>query len=332
MESEKASSPKKRTVIAKIANVLSYILVSLVFLIFLVVILLQTAPVQNFIRGKAQTYLQKKLKTRVEIGKLDLGFPDYLLLKNVYIEDQTKDTLLSGGLLKVDLHMWKLLQNDIQIKEINLDDITIKVKRLLPDTIFNFQFIVDAFAGPPSATKTKDTSAIVMNIDNIVVNNTKVIYKDVITGNDMDLSIKHFDAPIKTFDINKLYFNIPKFTLTGVRGHFYQNEPLHAKIANAVAEATAESSNFLQLKNDEISFKDIDFDYKDAISDLSMGLKINSMIAHPDTLDLKNGKFAFKDLNLDKSDIAITMSNKAAPPVTEQQKKDVESLPPFTFT
>jgi len=87
MESEKTSSPKKRTILAKVANVLSYILVTVVLLVFLVVLLLQTSPVQNFVRGKIQTYLQKKLKTRVEIGKLDLSFPDYLLLKNVYIED-----------------------------------------------------------------------------------------------------------------------------------------------------------------------------------------------------------------------------------------------------
>lgn len=332
MASEKASSPKKRTIIAKIANVLSYILVSVVFLVILIVLLIQTAPVQNFVRGKVQTYLQKKLKTRVEIGKLDLSFPDYLLLKNVYIEDQIKDTLLSGGQLKVSLHMWKLLQSDIQIKEINLDNITVKVKRLLPDTVFNFQFIADAFVGPTDTTKAADTAAIKLNVEDIVVNNTRIVYKDVITGNDMDMSLKHLHVPIKTFDINRLYFNIPKFTVEGLRGHFYQNEPLQAKIVDAVAEATQEPATFLQLKNDEISFKDIDFDYKSSISAIGMGLKINSFTAHPDTLDLKSGTFDFKDINLDKSDIAITMSNKAAPPVTAEQKKDEEALPPFSFS
>ena len=333
MEVKDKSQPKKRrTLAAKIANVLSYVLVSIVLLVFIVMLIIQTPPVQNFIRGKAQTYLQKKLKTRVEIGKLDLGFPYYLQLKNIYIEDRTKDTLLAGGNLKVTLDMWKLLKNDIQVKEINVDNITVKVKRILPDTIFNFQFIVDAFVGPTDTSKETDTSAIKMNIDNIVVNHTRVVYKDVITGNDMDIYVTHFDVPIKTFDINHLYFNIPKFTVSGLKGHFYQNEPLQAKIVHAVAQSTQAPETFLQLKNNEISFKDIDFDYKSAPSDISMSLKINNMSAHPDTLDLKNGKFAFKDLNLDRSDIAITMSNKAAPPPTEQQTKEEASLPPFTFT
>ncbi|MEP6595975.1 MAG: translocation/assembly module TamB domain-containing protein, partial [Ginsengibacter sp.] len=333
MELKDTPQPKKkRTVAAKIANIFSYILVSLVFLIILVVLLLQTAPVQNFVRGKVQTYLQNKLKTRVEIGKLDLSFPYYLQLKKVYIEDQTKDTLLSGESLKVSLQMWKLLKNDIQIKEINLDNITIKVKRLLPDTVFNFQFITDAFVGPADTSKATDTSAIKMNIENIIVNRTRVVYKDVITGNDMDMYITHFDVPIKTFDINHLYFDIPKFTVNGLKGHFYQNEPLQAKIVSAVSQANQSPETFLQLKNEEISFKDIDFDYKSAPSDISMGLKITSMVAHADTLDLKSGKFAFKDLNLDRSNIAVSMSNKPAPPPTDQQKKDEASLPPFTFT
>src|SRR5439155_25596924 len=101
MEQKDQSQPPKqrRTVVAKIANVLSYILVSVFALVVLVIILIQTPAGQNFVRGKVQSYLQSKLKTRVEIGKLDLSFPYYLLLKNVYIEDQTKDTLLLGGQL-----------------------------------------------------------------------------------------------------------------------------------------------------------------------------------------------------------------------------------------
>ena len=131
MQSKEKSLPKKkRTVVAKIANVLSYILVSIVLLFFLAIILIQTAPVQNFVRGKVQNYLQNKLKTKVEIGKLDISFPNSIVLKNVYIEDQTKDTLISGGQLKIDLDMLKLLTNEVQIKEINLENIIAKIKRV----------------------------------------------------------------------------------------------------------------------------------------------------------------------------------------------------------
>ncbi len=86
METKDSPHPKKkRTLAGKIANIVSYILVSLVFLILLLVLSLQTSPVQNFARGKVQNFLEKKLKTRVEIGKLDISFPNAILLKNILL-------------------------------------------------------------------------------------------------------------------------------------------------------------------------------------------------------------------------------------------------------
>ena len=82
MQSQEKSLPKKqRTVAAKIANVLAYILVSLVAIFLLVFLFGQTPPGQNFVRGKVQSFLQNKLKTKVVIGELDISFPNSLLLK-----------------------------------------------------------------------------------------------------------------------------------------------------------------------------------------------------------------------------------------------------------
>lgn len=332
MESTENAQPKRRrTVLSKIANVLSYIIVILVFLVILVALSLQTAPVQNFVRGKVQSYLQNKLKTKVLIGKLDVDFPNSVLLKNIYIEDQTKDTLLSGGQFKVDINMLGLLKGDIQIKEINVDQLTAKIKRVGTDTVFNYQFITDAFAGSDTTAST-DTSSLKMDIDNIVINRTRIVYKDVLTGNDMDMYITHLDAPIETFDINKLYFNIPTFTLTGLRGYFHQDDPLKPVIQQAVAEAVNTPGTYLQLKNSEIVLKDIDFVYKSVPTNILTSLKINSFTAHPDTLNIKDGKFDFKDLDLKNADIGVVMSNKEAPPLTAKQAAVEESLPLFTIS
>ena len=330
MQSKDKFLPQKhRTVVAKIANVLSYILVSLIFLIVLVFLFLQTPPGQNFIRGKVETYLQNKLHTKVLIGKLDISFPNSVLLKNVYIEDQTKDTLISGGQLKVDLNILKLLTNEVQIKEINLANITAKIKRVNQDTVFNFQFIVNAFMSNQKDSSTiHDSSTLKMNIDNIVINNARIIYQDVITGDDMNMFITHMDAPIKKFDPDHLYFDIPTFTLTGVKGYYYQNEPLKPKIDSAIAQAILTPGNFLKIRNSAIALKNIDIDYKSVPTNITAFLKLNSLIAHPDTLDVKALKFAFKDILLDSSDIALQMgpTKKIATKTTAQlQVKEVLS-------
>ncbi|MEP6615547.1 MAG: translocation/assembly module TamB domain-containing protein [Ginsengibacter sp.] len=335
MPPEETSVPKKRRgALATTANVLAYILVSVVFLVFLAVILVQTPPVQNFVRGKVQNYLEKKLKTRVEIGKLNIHFPNSVTLKNVFFEDQTKDTLLSGGELKVDLDMFKLLRNEVQIKNLIFNDITTKIKRVGRDTVFNFQFVVNAFASDQKKdTLLHDSTTIKMNVDNIVFNNTRVIYQDVITGDDLDLFFTHLDAPIKTFDPTHLYFDIPTFTLTGLKGYYYQNQPLKPKIDSALAQAVLTPGNTLLLKNSSIILKDIDVDYKSVPTNIATTLKFKGLTAHPDTLHIKEGKFDFKDMELDSADISVTMSNATkAPPVTAKQLLVKEVLPLFTIT
>lgn len=331
MEPKDKSLPKKqRTVAAKIANVLAWILVSFLALFLLLFIFVQTPPGQNFIRGKVQSYLQNKLKTKVVIGKLDISFPNSLLLRNVYIEDQTKDTLISGGMLKVDIDMLKLLTNEVQIKEINLQNITAKIKRVNQDTVFNFQFIVNAFMNNQKDSSTvHDSSTLKMKIDNIVLNNVRLIYQDVITGDDMNMFITHMDAPIKKFDPDHLYYDIPTFTLTGLKGYYYQNEPLKPKIDSAVAAAISKPGNYFKIKNQEILLKDIDVDYKSVPTNITTYLKLNKLVAHPDTLDVKSLKFAFKDISLDSSFVALQMGPKKVVPKTATQQQAQEQLSSF---
>src|SRR5579872_2338267 len=87
-----------------------------IFLVLLILFfLIQTPFVQNFVRGKAENYLSRKLKTRVRIGALEVGLFRSVLLKNVYVEDRRHDTLLSVGLIDVRLRMLALLHHHLDI-------------------------------------------------------------------------------------------------------------------------------------------------------------------------------------------------------------------------
>jgi hypothetical protein len=69
-------------------------------------------------------------------------------LEDIYIEDRQKDTLVSGGKIKADLNIWRLItRGEVNIKSIALNNITAKISRQLPDTSFNFQLSLMLF--PP---------------------------------------------------------------------------------------------------------------------------------------------------------------------------------------
>ena len=305
---KKITTTKKRTVTARIARGLGIFLLSLVGLVVLLLILIQTAPVQDFGRKKIVSFLENKLKTKVAIKRLDIDFPKMLVLEGVYIEDRTKDTLISGNQLKVDIDMFKLLSSDIQINEINLSGITLKIKRQLPDTIFNYQFIADAFASQDTTTK-KDTAALKMAIDKIIVDKTRLVFFDVVTGNDVDVYLNHFDTRIKTFDLNNLRYDVPRIVVNGVKGRINQTKPIEvtAVVNNPNPAVKNEAPKYLNFTNEEILLQDVDLSYSNAVSAMSTRFAMKDLTIHPENFDLKNTAVSIKDIELNNLDGYLRM-------------------------
>src|SRR5687767_5449968 len=106
----------------KIARILLKVILFILLFVILLFLLLLTPPVQRFATTQVENYLQKKLKTEVEIGRISIGLPRNVTLKDIYMEDQTKDTLISGGTIKADIALLKLLSGEVIVKDIQLTD------------------------------------------------------------------------------------------------------------------------------------------------------------------------------------------------------------------
>src|SRR5215211_7727505 len=145
MYTEEKISERKPDYVRKTARILLKVILFLLIFVVIIFLLVLTPPVQRFATSKAESFLQKKLKTKVEIGSVSFGLTGRVNLNDIYVEDQTKDTLISGGNITANVTLSKLFANEVEVKDISLDRITAKIKRVLPDTVFNFQFIADAF-------------------------------------------------------------------------------------------------------------------------------------------------------------------------------------------
>jgi TamB, inner membrane protein subunit of TAM complex len=195
------SSRRSRSVIRRLAILLLKGVLTIILIAIILIFLVQTPYVQGIVRVKAERYLSRKLNTPVAIGNLAIGFPRTVLLENVYIADRQKDTLLEAGLIHVDLDMWGLLHNTLDIREFHLADLTVKVKRTLPDSAFNFQFIVDAFAGQDKKTPApKSGPAMKMYLRSVLLDKIRLVYKDAVTGDDADVWIEHNQTRMDRFD------------------------------------------------------------------------------------------------------------------------------------
>src|SRR5262245_9955328 len=133
-----SQATKKRSLAKRITRIVLKTVLWIFLLIVILFLLLLTPPVQQFVTKKATNYLEKKLATRVSIGRLYITLSGKIAIDNFYIEDREKDTLLAAGKLRVDMSFAKLLfgKKSLDIKSVLLEDATAKIKRQLPDTVF----------------------------------------------------------------------------------------------------------------------------------------------------------------------------------------------------
>lgn len=321
MEKEK----KTRSQAARIGRILlKSVLFLLLFVLFLFLLIL-TPPVQRFLTGKVETYLQNKLKTRVEIASISFGLSGNIELNDVYLEDRTKDTLLSGGTIKAHLNFAKLFSNEVEVKDIELQNITAKVKRVLPDTVFNFQFIVDAFATAPSTTDT--TSApMKLNISNATLENVNLHYNDVITGNDMFARIGNLSVTIDTLDMELQHFDIPSVIARNVRATIKQSKPLATPEAESTDLAEAMEPSPLKLSVGTVDLSKIVVKYENHVSAFYTDLDIGQLKTSERLMDLQNNKVWLEQLDLSRSKVVIRLGKKeAAKVVAEEIEKEVDA-------
>lgn len=299
-----------------------WIVASVIFLILLVVVLIQVPAVQNYAKDKAVTFLQNKIHTRVEIGHISLGLPKLLVLENVFFEDQKKDTLLAGEKLKVDISMLKLLHNQVEINEINLQGITTHIYRNR-DSVFNFDYIIKAFAGEQKKQpKPQDTtSTMKFSLDKINLDRINVVFKDLTNDNDMRFALGHFDTRIKDFDMDKMKFTIPKITLAGFNARVIQT-PSGSTINKVATVDTAVKPINMQLDLGTIDLSKINVDYRS--NEMTAKIDMNKFLVEMDKIDLHNQKVGIKTVELNDTKAALAFAKPKT--VAKAIKKGVKKL------
>ncbi len=149
-----------RTYIESMKRILQWVgafFLSLVLLVLIAVLFANTKTGKRIIVTKATAYLKSKLGTAVYIGSLDFKVPKWIQLRNVYIKDQAKDTLFFARQLRVEMNMRSLFSNKWILNNILLDGAVIKIRKNKRDSIYNFQYIIDAFTTKETTIKKATT-------------------------------------------------------------------------------------------------------------------------------------------------------------------------------
>lgn len=287
----------------KVSKIILKIILLILALFLFIIIALQIPFVQNLVKDKAITYLEGKIKTKVEVGSIEIGLPKKIILHDFYFEDQANDTLLSGETLKIDISLFQLLYNKVAINSIDLEKITANIK-VNKDSVYNFDYIIKAFE-TPNKPKTDD-KGMEISIKKINLNTIKFRYKDAVAQNNVDVFINHFDTKINVFDLSLLSFDVPEINLNGLKLVLNQDIVEATKKATKKIEKEAESK-ILKLKLKYIHLENIDVNYKDAVTNLDTKIQFENLKTKVKTIDLQKQTIALNSIELNKTNGQLTL-------------------------
>ncbi len=244
------------------------IIITLILLLFLII---RIPSVQNLVLDKTITVLQNKLGSRISIKKITLGLPNHIVLRDFCFEDMNRDTLLAGEVLKVNINLLKIFNNVLQINEVDLQGIVLRINRTSIDSTFNFNFIIKAFSKPPEITVKPDTlSGMTITLNKISLERIKFSFKDDVTETDIRFNLALLKTSFRKSDINNLKFIMPDFNISGVNGSIVLNRLTMNKsdtaiIATRVLNKAADSTlkKHIEIGIGNLEFSDINLTFDD---------------------------------------------------------------------
>ena len=273
----------------------------MLLLITLFVFSLRLAPVQNFLKGKLVAYLEEKIKTEVKLDRVFVGFPNTLEMENLYLRGKKVDTLLYAKKFKVDLDMLQLLNSKADITNIDLEGINANVVRN-PDGTFNFDYIVDAFAGDKKE-ENKESKPFIFSLDIVKLKDIKVSFIDQQSRNDINVYFKSFDTRVRDFELEQNSYAFSDINMDGLKLKLQQD------FVEEVAEEVDEKVDSLRQRKpmkiglQGIKFTNFDIDYADDNSKTFAKAVFKELNTHVNKVDVERSDFDLRHLNLKGANI-----------------------------
>ncbi len=283
-------------------RILLYSFIAILVLLGGLITYTQTSSGQAFITQKVTSFLARKFGTKVSAKKISYKIPDWIALDEVFIEDTQHDTLVSGKRLYVDIDMWALLRSEVAINKVEMQDIRAKVKRTLPDTTFNFNQIIQAFASTDTSqvSNTSSSKPLAMNIKQITLSNIHVSYQDNVIGTDAEVILNQFTAKFDALNPVTSVYKINDISLIGSQIDLHTYKPLKEA-------SSSTSSDTLNLQLGHLHLEKVNASFNDQVSGLNSKVNIGVLSAEGETFYLDKQLVKLKNIYLDNSLAQITL-------------------------
>jgi translocation and assembly module TamB len=300
-----------RKALKTILKILLGIIGSLLLLVVVLILLLRLPVIQNYVTHRAVSYVSGKTHTRMSIGRLYIGFPKSLVIEQLYAEDDKHDTLLCMDKLEVDINLFALLHNKVEVGGLLLHGVNAHVNR---DEFgkFNFNFFISAFTGQAKKpVKPKEKKEIKkpgkpwqITVKKIDLENVRYSYDDKASGLGLSGYVGNLKGLMKTIDISHLDFSGDSLALSDISTRLILSAPAMIKPDTAVSTGP---SNLPTIELKKLALHRVDFHMEIRQTGQEYNFNVGQLVALPDTIDLNRHLIKVKSIDLRHTTGAIAL-------------------------
>lgn len=233
------------------------------------ILLLNIPAIQHRIAILTSHELSKLFNTEVNIGKVDIGVVNRIIIDNLTIADQKEDEMIKVARLSAKLEILPLFNGKIRISSVQLFGFNVSLNKENPSSPLNLQFIIDKLS---SEKKEPSNKSLDLRINSILIRRGRVSY-DVLSAdttpgsfNPNHIAIQNIIANIslKALQNDSLNMTVKRLSIEEASG--FDLEKLSFKLTANKKRATIDGFT-LELPKSSIQMDTIYFKY-DSIADL----------------------------------------------------------------
>lgn len=237
----------------RVKHIILSVIWALAGLYLVLIVLTHIPPVQRFLGLEVSGVIGRKIGARIEIGRVDFGFLNRLIIDDVLIYDQSGKPMLRATRLSAKFDIVPLMQKKVHLSSMQLFGLDANLYRMTAGSKPNYQFLLDSLA----SKDTTSTTPLDLAINSLVIRNGKIRYNQLDVADNPDVfSPQHVNLQnisghiiLNALTDDSLNLNVYRFSFKEAKGLDVRS--LHFKvIANKTHAELTESG--LSLPNSRL--------------------------------------------------------------------------------
>ncbi|HEY5917834.1 MAG TPA: hypothetical protein VIU13_10555, partial [Chryseolinea sp.] len=296
-----------RNILLLISKVLAKAIVGLLAVLLVVLLIIHIPAVQRAITPSISRYLSSRIQSRVEIESIRFSLIDNVSIKGLKVWDPESVDIFSSGTVEVTTSILSLIRGNLIFDEIRISGVSGKL--IQHEQGLNIQFIIDAFQGPPSETKTTTATSTNLQFKNVVLENITFEFVSTTNGTTVSTKLGNFRGQDIEVSINPNKISASKIRLdNSITSVSYKIQVDTTATTNSPGKGSLFVTDFgsgfdFDIGNVELKDNDV-FIHRDST--------IRTPMFDPNHLDLENITLNISNINTDSVSLAAALHSLSA--------------------